>query len=155
MGFYEQYQRWQAACTSHGFCGQVMLSFVGISVEEATHSTTRFLPTPSFSILAVVILAVRWSRSAYQTGGFKADGATRTVALLSATTLKACHRDGEDFVVQLDAVYDWQCRWPRPRLPTMPFELHVSLAGMVDVAAWRDAALSDELPRGHCVRAWW
>ena len=44
--FYEQYKSWQAVCTSHGFCGQVMLSLAGISVEEATHSTTRFLPTP-------------------------------------------------------------------------------------------------------------
>jgi hypothetical protein len=153
--FYEQYQRWQAACTSHGFCGQVMLSVNGISVEEATHSATRLLPTPTFSILAFVIQAVRWSRSTAQKGGFRDDDARRSVALLLATMLKACHRDGEDFVVQLGAVDEWQCRWPRPHVRTMPFELHVSPAGMVDVADWREAATSDELPRGHCVRSWW
>ena len=77
---YARYQRWQAAFTSHGFGGQVMLSFVGTSIEEALQPATRFLPTPVFlrrgytcsldpSMSAVhegSLLLKRWTASLFQ-----------------------------------------------------------------------------------------
>lgn len=146
---------WSQALADLGFTDQFLLSFVGLEKAAASESTSRFLPTPSCSLLAMLVLLARWGYQLPTRGGMRDSEGQRQSKLLFGSLIACSGASGEPWHLTIAITHQWACRWPRPTCGEQPDFLPVDGGVCVDLTLWRDKVESVVLPRGDPLRVWW
>lgn len=146
---------WSQAMFELGFSDQFLLSFAGLDRAAAMESTSRFLPTPSCSALALLALLVRWAYNLPTRGGMRDEQGRSQAKLLVAALFSCCAAPGGTWHLSVVITQVWSCRWPRPPVGGHTDLLPVDADGFVDISLWRDRIESAVLPRGDPLRQWW
>ena len=127
---------------SFGISQVLFKSFATVRMDEARVSTTAFLPTPSGTSAAMLVLLTRWGLASTRLGGLSTkDSQNCAVQLIHGFVAGVLSTGAFDLEIYL--VSDFRLRWPRPPAMAPSFKLRVSSTGSINVSTWDSIAGRD------------